>query len=150
MAILTLILSSLYYFLPAYLANMAPVIFKKVNPLKTPVDFNKKFKGQPIFGNHKTWGGFIIATLIGLKTFYLQTLLYQFPFFQKYSLINYSEYSLLLGLLLGFGAIFGDLIKSFFKRRYRHKPGESWIPWIRGISHNYCNTLLCNHKFHII
>ncbi len=128
MAISTLIPASLYYFLPAYFANSAPSIFKKINPLKTPVDFDKKFKSKPIFGSHKTWGGIIIAVLIGLLTFYLQTLLYRHPFFQKYSLINYSGYSLWLGFLLGFGAIFGDLVKSFFKRRINIKPGQPWIP----------------------
>jgi len=129
MAILILILASFYYFLPAYFANGSPVIFQKINPLKTPVDFNKKFKGKPIFGHHKTWGGLIIAILVGLLTFYIQTLLYQYSFFQKYSLINYPEYSLWLGFLLGFGAIVGDLIKSFFKRRVNKKPGHSWVPF---------------------
>jgi CDP-2,3-bis-(O-geranylgeranyl)-sn-glycerol synthase len=129
MVILTLILASLYYFLPAYFANMSPNLLKKINPLKTPVDFNKKFRGKLIFGHHKTWGGLIIASLIGVLTFYLQTLLYQYSFFQKYSLINYTEYSLWLGFLLGFGAIFGDLIKSFFKRRYNRKPGQPWVPF---------------------
>ena len=32
------------------------------------------------------------------------------------SLIDYSDFSLLLGFLLGFGAILGDLVKSYFKR----------------------------------
>jgi CDP-2,3-bis-(O-geranylgeranyl)-sn-glycerol synthase len=129
MDLLTQILASFYYFLPAYCANMAPVIFKKINFLKTPVDFNKTFKGQPLFGSHKTWGGLILATLAGGLIFYAQKLLYSVTFFQKYSLINYQEYSLLLGLLLGFGAIFGDLVKSFFKRRVNLKPGQSWIPF---------------------
>ena len=124
-----LILASLYYFVPAYFANGAPVLLKRFNPLKMPVDFNKKFKGQPIFGSHKTWGGLIIASLIGLLTFYVQKLLYLCPFFQKYSLFDYSEQTVWLGFLLGFGAIFGDLIKSFFKRRFHHKPGSSWIPF---------------------
>ncbi len=129
MAILTLILASFYYFLPAYFANGAPVLLKKFNPLKLPVDFNKTLKNKPIFGSHKTWGGLILASLVGLLTFYFQKLLYNYPFFQKYSLINYTEYSILLGFLLGFGAIFGDLIKSFFKRRYHIKAGQSWIPF---------------------
>lgn len=124
-----IILASLYYFVPAYFANGAPVLLKRFNPLKNPVDFNKKFRGYPIFGSHKTWGGLIIASLVGLLTFYIQKLLFVYPFFQRYSLFNYSEQTVWLGFLLGFGAIFGDLIKSFFKRRFHHKPGASWIPF---------------------
>lgn len=126
---LTLILSSIYFFLPAYFANASPVVLKKINLLKTPVDFNKKIKNKPIFGSHKTWGGLIIASAVGILTFLLQKFLYQYPIFQKYSLINYNEYTVLLGFLLGFGAIFGDLVKSFFKRRISIKPGKSWIPF---------------------
>ena len=39
--------------------------------------------------------------------------------------------------MLGFGALFGDSVKSFFKRQLNIKPGKSWIPfdqvdWIIG------------------
>ena len=129
MAILNLILSALYYFLPAYFANMCPNLFKKINPFKTPVDFNKKIKNKEIFGKHKTWGGIIIAVIAGTLIFYIQKIIFQYSFFQKYSLINYSEYSIWLGFFLGLGAILGDLIESFFKRRRNIKSGKSWIPF---------------------
>lgn len=128
-AILSLILSSLYFFLPAYFANMAPVIFKKINPLYYPIDFNKKIKNKPLLGKNKTWGGLILGVLAGVLIFFLQKIAYQFSFFQKYSLINYPDYSLLLGFLLGFGALAGDLVKSFFKRRMELSPGKSWFPF---------------------
>jgi CDP-2,3-bis-(O-geranylgeranyl)-sn-glycerol synthase len=35
----------------------------------------------------------------------------------------------LLGVLLSVGAITGDLIESFFKRRLSKEPGESLVPW---------------------
>jgi CDP-2,3-bis-(O-geranylgeranyl)-sn-glycerol synthase len=31
--------------------------------------------------------------------------------------------------MAGFGAMFGDLMKSFFKRRRNIKPGQSWAPF---------------------
>jgi len=34
-----------------------------------------------------------------------------------------------LGFLIGFGVLFGDLVKSFFKRRLDIKPGERWFPF---------------------
>jgi CDP-2,3-bis-(O-geranylgeranyl)-sn-glycerol synthase len=116
--------------LPAYFANMAPVLTKNIlKKLAIPVDFNRKFKGKSLFGANKTIRGLIMATVFGIIFFQIQKWLYVIPFFQKISLINYSEYSILLGFLLGFGAIIGDLIESFFKRRVNRKPGAPWIPF---------------------
>lgn len=116
--------------LPAYFGNMAPVLAGGVlKKLAHPIDFNKTFRGKPIFGTHKTFRGLIMASLFGIIIFALQKLLYQFPFFQKISLIDYSNYTLLVGFLLGFGAIIGDLVKSFFKRQFNHKAGTPWIPF---------------------
>ena len=61
--------------------------------------------------------------------FYLQQVLFQYDFFKNISLINYNEYSLLLGFLLAIGAMFGDLIESFIKRRLNILPGQRFIPW---------------------
>lgn len=127
--LILLILQSLYFMLPAYFANMAPDIFKKVNLLLFPVDFNKTWKGKPIFGSHKTWGGLLYACLAGILTFLLQRYLFKFDFFNQLSIIDYSSTSLFLGFLLGFGAIFGDLIESFLKRRASIEPGKPWIPF---------------------
>jgi len=126
---LMILLKSLYFILPAYFANMAPVAFKNVNFLATPVDFGKKLGKNPVFGAHKTWRGMVAATLAGILIFYIQKILYQYIFFAKISLIDYSSYSIFLGALIGFGAIFGDLVKSFFKRRLSIKPGKRWIPF---------------------
>jgi CDP-2,3-bis-(O-geranylgeranyl)-sn-glycerol synthase len=114
--------------LPAYFANMGPVLVKKINFLNYPVDFNKKFKGKPILGNHKTWRGLFFGILFGIVVAYLQKLLYTNPFFAGLSFMDYSNW-LAVGFLLGFGALFGDMVKSFFKRRVNVKPGKPFIPW---------------------
>lgn len=44
-------------------------------------------------------------------------------------LIDYSGYTFLLGLLLALGAILGDMVESYFKRKKGLKPGKPWIPW---------------------
>jgi len=125
-----LILASIYLMLPAYFANMAPVLLKNyLKFLAVPVDFNKKIGGKPIFGKHKTWRGIFVACIISMFVFYVQQYLYRFDIFKEISLLNYSEHTLFLGFLLGFGAIIGDLIKSFFKRRFNIKPGAPWIPF---------------------
>lgn len=112
------VLQLLYFFLPAYVANMMPVIGRKwLKPLAKPV--NKK-----LFGEHKTWRGLILGTVGGIVTAGIQSLL-------NISSLNLAPYDnwALLGFLLGFGALLGDLLKSFFKRRVGIKPGHPWIPF---------------------
>ncbi|MBU1202059.1 MAG: CDP-archaeol synthase [Nanoarchaeota archaeon] len=124
-----MILEALYYFLPAYFANVVPPLFKWLPILDKPIDFDKKFRGKPLFGPNKTIRGFLISCLFGMVIFHIQKLLYNYSFFQKISIINYQEQTIWLGFLLGFGAIFGDLVKSFFKRRIAIPSGKPWIPF---------------------
>ncbi|MBZ9569504.1 CDP-archaeol synthase [Patescibacteria group bacterium] len=127
------ILQCLYFFLPAYSANMTPTFAKKGKVFKflaKPVDFGKKYQGFPVFGHHKTWRGIILGVLIGILVALLQRFLWQFPFFEKLSFLNYQEINVFfLGFLLSFGALSGDLISSFFKRRQKIESGKSWIPF---------------------
>src|SRR3989338_4143493 len=119
---LMLALKSLYLMLPAYFANMAPVIMKKVNFLDYPVDFNKKLGKNPVFGRHKTFRGFVFGVLFAIITAYIQFRLAGFDSLRNISILNYDRW-LLIGFLMGFGALIGDLIKSFFKRRISINPG---------------------------
>jgi CDP-2,3-bis-(O-geranylgeranyl)-sn-glycerol synthase len=113
--------------LPAYFANMAPVLVKKYFKfLAKPLDFNKKLNKKPIFGSHKTLRGLIAGIIAGIIITFIQFKLY--PYLNSISLIDYSNW-FLIGLLLGAGAILGDLVKSFFKRRVNIKPGGRWIPF---------------------
>jgi len=122
------IISVFWLFLPAGIANMSPVLFKWLPILKTPVDFNKKFRKKPVFGKNKTWRGLFCGTLVAILIVYLQKLLY--PYMQSYSLVDYTAINVfLLGFLLGFGALLGDLIESFVKRQRNTAPGKSWPPW---------------------
>ncbi len=116
--------------LPAYFANMAPVIVKNfLKKLALPLDFNKTWRGKPIFGSNKTFRGIIFAVIFGVAIAYFQFLLYNnFDYFKSISFIDYSEW-FLFGFLMGFGAIFGDLIESFIKRRVNVAPGSKFFPW---------------------
>ena len=119
--VLTLILKALYFFLPAYFANMAPVLLKWMPLPDTPIQ-------ERWFGKNKTWRGLFLAIVLGTLIFYLQKLAYQAGF-TSLALIDYDGFSFLFGILLGAGAIAGDLIKSYFKRKRKIKPGQPWFPW---------------------
>lgn len=120
-----------YMMLPSVFSNMAPVLFRKIRFLDCPLDFGRKFRGKPLFGSHKTFRGFFFGTLLAILVSYVQRVVYSsVPFFARSSLIDYTQYNfVLLGFLLGFGALLGDLIKSFFKRRFGIRPGKRWFPW---------------------
>ncbi len=119
--VLLLVAKALYFFLPAYIANMAPVLVKKVPFLNRPVHAR-------LLGGHKTWRGLVAAVLAGGVVFWLQKIAYQAGF-RSLAVIDYADFSVLLGFLLGAGAIVGDLVKSYYKRKEGIKPGHSWIPF---------------------
>ena len=120
MSFLLLIAQSLYFFLPAYCANMAPVLFKWL-PLGLPIH-------ERLLGQNKTWRGLIVSIIIGGLVFGMQKAAYK-PGFQSLAIINYGNFSIAFGLLMGAGAILGDLIKSFYKRKAGIPAGARWLPW---------------------
>ncbi|MBI2577007.1 CDP-archaeol synthase [Candidatus Woesearchaeota archaeon] len=125
-----IILMAVYFMIPAYLANMAPVFSRRIlRSLAIPIDKGKKLGGKPIFGSHKTVRGFLVAVIYSVALTYLQALLYPLAGFQALSIVHYPSVWLSLGLLLGVGAIGGDLVKSFAKRRIGIKPGKTFIPF---------------------
>ena len=105
--ILETIIEALKFIFPAYCANAAPVIFGRGKPL----DMGKKFlDGKPIFGENKTFGGFISGLIIGTLVGFAESIFFDYPTF--------------FGFITAFGALIGDLVKSFIKRRLGKKPGE--------------------------
>jgi CDP-2,3-bis-(O-geranylgeranyl)-sn-glycerol synthase len=126
---------SVWFFLPAGLANASPIYARRIPGLKRlgyPLDFNKKFQGKLVFGKNKTWRGLILATAIGIIIVSIQHFIFMHSSWIRtisnpidYQTINF----ILLGTLLGAGAILGDAIESFAKRRLDIKPGFSWFPY---------------------
>ncbi len=104
-----LIIYPLIYIFPAYVANGAPVIFGG----GLPIDLNRKLKGKPIFGSHKTIRGLVSGLLAGFIVAYAESAVFGLP------------YLLAIGILSSIGTHVGDLVGSFIKRRIGTKEGVS-------------------------
>lgn len=122
-----IILQALYFMLPAYIANALPVVFSNIEMGKIferPVDLGRKWHGERIFGDNKTVKGFFVGTIGGILVCFIQFLLFGHGYMHEVSIVNYTFVgSLVIGFLLGFGALVGDSVKSFIKRRVGIKPG---------------------------
>lgn len=129
------ILFALWFFLPAGLANAAPVFANKIphtDWLAKPIDFGKQLRGRRIFGEHKTFRGFVAGILLAEAIVTVQRVLYVHAGFIRdiSPHVNYQHVNVwLLGFLFAFGALGFDAIKSFFKRQVGVKPGGTWFPF---------------------
>lgn len=125
-----IIISAIYFILPAYVANGGALLCGG----ETPLDMNKTLDGKRLIGNGVTWRGFIGGTIAGTITGGLFGLLGQISGFTInqfcFGMINPAVYGtvasgLILGFLLAFGALAGDAIGSFIKRRIGIERGGS-------------------------
>jgi CDP-2,3-bis-(O-geranylgeranyl)-sn-glycerol synthase len=116
-------LSALLLFLPAGIANAVPVLVKKIpglSKLNAPLDGGATFRGKRLLGANKTWRGLISGTVVaGLIAWLL------------YPQLNIDTgttfQGVALGCAVGFGALIGDAIESFFKRQKEIPSGSSWL-----------------------
>ena len=126
------ILKAVWVFLPAAIANSVPVVAKRYNWLvflDKPLDMGSRMGGKRVLGDHKTWRGLILGVLAGMLTAVLQQqIALNNSTVSSLSIIEWELHSpLVIGALMGFGALFGDAAKSFLKRRLNIKPGDTFI-----------------------
>lgn len=117
-------IAAILFFLPAGVSNMSPVLASRMPGLKnwkTPLDFGKSYRGKRIFGENKSIRGLVIGTIMGGLTAVIVSKL------NANTIVTIAPFW--AGALLGFGALAGDAIESFFKRRFGVKPGDSWFPF---------------------
>jgi CDP-2,3-bis-(O-geranylgeranyl)-sn-glycerol synthase len=138
---LYLIVQVVWLGLPGAVSRLSPPIATRLFPaFYHPLDLNKKYKGNRILGYQKTFRGIITGLIFAHLTFVLQNfLLLRSPESFLVSVQpNLTSLPTFYGVYLGLGALAGDIIKSFFKRRQGIKPGAPWPPfdqvsWILGM-----------------
>lgn len=126
-----LLLLGFWYVLPAYVAN-GFAVFAKVCRTRHPIDGNRIFRdGRPLFGAGKTWEGFFIGFLSGTIIGCLQLLASPFLYsiIIQYLILPSELYpivfiSILQFPLVALGALIGDLLGSFIKRRLNISRGR--------------------------
>ena len=102
------------FYLPAYVANGTPVVFSRIYGAGHPIDMGIIFSdGRRLLGNGKTIEGFLAGTLAGSLT--------------GFFLVQFGLHSIYSSFTLAFGAMLGDSLGSFVKRRLGFRRGE-WAP----------------------
>ncbi|MHC1592022.1 MAG: CDP-2,3-bis-(O-geranylgeranyl)-sn-glycerol synthase [Candidatus Helarchaeales archaeon] len=125
-----------FYILPAYFANGGAVLMGKYF-LKHPMDFGKSLPDeQRILGDGKTWGGFIGGILLGtIGGFVMWLVVFLIPAFTiviSFGIIDYMITPVFYGMnpfrgfLMSTGALVGDAIGSFIKRRFKKERGAKF------------------------
>lgn len=124
-----LVLTTMYLFAPALVANMAPPIAAKLFP------HHNKPVWKRVLGRNKTWRGFVAGALVGVVVLVVQAEVVPLvggDWLERFEILPYREISTaqaaLLGALLGTLALVGDAGESAIKRRLGMPPGESWWP----------------------
>jgi CDP-2,3-bis-(O-geranylgeranyl)-sn-glycerol synthase len=115
-----ILIQSFWLILPAYTPNSFAVIFGG----GTPVDMGKNHTdGRRIFGDGKTWrglvAGIVCGSLVGTLQIYLETLV-DHEFFLGF---GSTPTAYLIVILLAVGAMVGDLVGSYIKRRLNKPRG---------------------------
>ena len=113
------LLAALWIMIPAYVPNSAAAALGG----GTPIDFGKVCSdGRRVFGDGKTYRGFFGGVLCGI----LAGLVEIWAWF-TFSLTALPYQTFISITLPATGALLGDLVKSYLKRRLGKERGESWF-----------------------
>lgn len=62
------------------MANITPPLLKRINILDYPVDLGVKFRGRYLFGENKTYQGFLFGIIIAISVVYIQKFIYEIQY----------------------------------------------------------------------
>jgi len=126
-----IIIQALWLVLPAYIANASALLIGGGKP----IDFGKKWKdGERILGDGKTWRGLISGAFVGMTCGFGLSVVAIYANNSEFFFLGLSDFGrfpLTIPIIgsICFGALLGDIIESFFKRRAGIKRGKDWIPF---------------------
>jgi CDP-2,3-bis-(O-geranylgeranyl)-sn-glycerol synthase len=113
------LIAAIWVMLPAYVPNSAAAALGG----GAPVDGGKTWRdGRRILGNGKTWKGFVLGVACGVAVGIAQIVARD-----AFGFTSLPEHTLVTVCLLAFGALLGDMVKSFVKRRLGKESGEEWL-----------------------
>ena len=127
----SIIIQAFWIVIPIYVANASAVIVGGGKP----IDFGKSFKdGHRILGDGKTWRGLLAGTFLGMTAGFGLVVAAKYLNTSEYAFLGVTDFEgfpmmILILFSLCFGALLGDIIESFFKRRIGKDRGQDWIPF---------------------
>ena len=126
--VILVVLHVILFMAPAYFANMAPVSAAKHNwfpALNLPV-------WEEALGANKTWRGLVVGYFAALATLLALWALASLGLLGT-TYINYTSLPLhmfpVVALLFAGGALGGDMVESYFKRKRGIGSGKPWPVW---------------------
>jgi CDP-2,3-bis-(O-geranylgeranyl)-sn-glycerol synthase len=124
------VLLVLYVALPAFVANMAPVLATRLGILQslaTPIDRGRMWRGNPLLGKNKTWRGILAAVIGSVAVTILQYV--AFPPTYAASLVYESVgAAIIFGIWVAVLVLVGDALGSVIKRQLGYESGTPCIP----------------------
>jgi len=126
-----IIIQALWLVLPAYIANASALLVGG----GTPIDFGKSWKDDKrILGDGKTWRGLITGAFVGMTGGFGLSVVAKFAAASDFAFLGINDFTgfpFMIPIIAAicFGALIGDIVESFFKRRIGKGRGEDWIPF---------------------
>ncbi|WP_267641042.1 CDP-2,3-bis-(O-geranylgeranyl)-sn-glycerol synthase [Haloarchaeobius amylolyticus] len=120
MDIVATVVLAFWAMLPAYVPNNAAVLFGG----GPPIDGGRTLNGRRLLGDGKTWRGTIGGTLAGMALALVLSAIAD-PASELLG-VALPTFPLLVAFTLSFGAMLGDIVASFLKRRTGRERGASF------------------------
>jgi CDP-2,3-bis-(O-geranylgeranyl)-sn-glycerol synthase len=115
------VIPALWFMIPAYVANPSAVLFGGGRPMDSGKSLSD---GKRVFGDGKTWRGFIGGVFAGI---FIGLVLHGLAHFLYIEVLIFDPWfpnALFIISLLALGSMTGDLVGSFVKRRLDFKRGS--------------------------
>lgn len=125
-----ILLEVLYLALPAFAANMAPVLATRLNIapfLAKPIDGGLLLRGKPILGKNKMWRGVVAAVVAAVFVTVIQYAI-AIPLLINTFVYESVGVAVLYGVIVGILTMVGDACGSVLKRQCNFESGQPLLP----------------------